>query len=342
MHIRLLAAIIVAVLATPAHADDWMARLADSQLVCRLSIPGTHDAATGEGFVPADSLTAAKIATTQELPLARQWAAGIRAFDLRPDVMAQGDTLRTLQIYHGEFATRMSLPGALRLLRDSLQAHPTEFAIIIMQHERSASRDGSQWEPMVRQCLAAYSSMMVDFRPDLTVGDMRGHMLLLSRDTYAGQPYGGYVSGWRFDPDVDWKHPALIRGRHAEGHLVLQDFYDMTAEGGMPAKLRAINRLALISSGNGDMPQDPFTWFINHTSGYMLTTTEYGASPVSLSEGYRANAAKTNKAMCQIIASHGGHMRTGLVMMDFGGADSSAGHDVLGAKLTRAVINSNF
>lgn len=349
--------ILLLLAATSALASDWMARLDDNSRVCRLSIPGTHDACTGYGFLSQDSLLGAAIATTQELDISGQWAAGVRAFDLRPDVRSLGDTTRIMQIYHGEFATRQTFAGVFDVLRDSLRAHPTEFAVIIMQHERSRNRDGSHWENMADYVLATNSDLIVDFRPDITVAQMRGRILVLSRDTYNAMPRGGYITGWRFDADVDWQQPATIKGSTLEGRLLVQDFYDMTWDGGMPAKLGAIERLLRLTSNANVLKADPNTWFINHTSGYLFTTTAYTSSPVSTSEGYRANAAETNRWLANLIEAkesrialktargkQPSHQRvhTGIVMMDFAGVDSSGKYDVGGARLVRAVINSNF
>lgn len=190
---------------TTTYASDWLSRIADDRRVCRLSIPGTHDACTGYGFVAQDTLAGNYIACTQQLDISAQWAVGVRAFDLRPDVLTtqpakdpnakyrkhhkdDDQPKRTLQIYHGEFATQQTFNGVFDVLRDSLAAHPTEFAIIIMQHERSSHRDGSHWEAMVDYALAENSDLLVDFRPDLTVGQLRGRILVLSRDTYRPTP----------------------------------------------------------------------------------------------------------------------------------------------------------
>ena len=332
---------------TSTYAYDWLARIDDDRRVCRLSIPGTHDACTGYGFLPQDTLAGNYIARTQELNISEQWAVGVRAFDLRPDVREEKstksskkakETKRTLQIYHGEFATQQTFNGVFNVLRDSLQAHPTEFAIIIMQHERSTNRDGSTWEAMVDYALAENSDLIVDFRPDLTVGQLRGRILVLSRDTYRPTPRGGYIKGWRFDAEVDWQKPATMHGYAMEGTLCVQDFYNMTWEGGTTAKLEAIERLLKAANSEEVAKQYPNMWFINHTSGFKYTSTEFTKEPVSTSEGYRANAADTNKFLAERIK---GHMTTGLVMMDFAGVDRSGNYDVMGKRLVQAVINSN-
>ena len=345
---RLLTLLLTLVAFTSVHAHDWLAHIDDDRRVCRLSIPGTHDACTGYGFLPQDTLAGNYIAYTQQLNISEQWAAGVRAFDLRPDVREEkltkqaktkNNTKRTLQIYHGEFATQQTFNGVFEVLRDSLRAHPTEFAIIIMQHERSANRDGTMWEAMVDYVLAKHSDLIIDFRPDLTVGQLRGRILVLSRDTYRPTPRGGYIEGWHFDAEVNYQQPATIRGYAMEGTLCVQDFYDMTWEGGTKAKLKAIEQLLNIANSEEVAKQYPNMWFINHTSGYKYTTTEFTKEPVSTSKGYRANAADTNRFLINLIK---GRMTTGLVMMDFAGVDRSDGYDVMGKQLVQAVINSNL
>lgn len=351
--------LLFAMFASPlvASANDWMARLSDDTRVCRVSIPGTHDAATGEGFIPEDTLLGNRIAITQELPLTKQWQAGIRAFDLRPDVRTDSLGKQSLHVYHGEFATRASFAYVLQLLRDSLRAHPTEFAVIIMRHESSPNRQSLRWGDMMDYALALNRDILVDFRPDITVGQMRGRVLLLSRDEYGTMPRGGYLSGWRHDADVDFTRPATIRGNYSEGRLVLQDFYDMSGEDGMPTKLGAIERLQRLVTNREVLGADANTWFVNHTSGYLLTTNNYGPEPVSTSEGYRANAAETNRWLVNLIESRESRVRhhlskigsgrphrvsTGIVMMDFGGCDNSGTYNVYGKRLVDTIINSNF
>ena len=58
-------------------AGDWMKRLPDNLFVSQVSIPGTHDAATGNG------VTLASYSQCQDIDVATQWSIGIRAFDFR-------------------------------------------------------------------------------------------------------------------------------------------------------------------------------------------------------------------------------------------------------------------
>ena len=124
------------ILSTTANATDWLGRISDDMPVCRLSIPGTHDAATGEGFIDADTLAGNYIARTQELTLAKQWEAGIRAFDLRPDLATDSLGMQSMTVFHGEFATNTTFSAVISMLRDSLHAHPHHNATRIVAQPR--------------------------------------------------------------------------------------------------------------------------------------------------------------------------------------------------------------
>lgn len=212
LHRTTVITLLFTILSTTANATDWLGRISDDMPVCRLSIPGTHDAATGEGFIDGDTLAGNYIARTQELTLAKQWEVGIRAFDLRPDLATDSLGMQSMTVFHGEFATNTSFSAVISMLRDSLRAHPTEFAIIIMRHESSPNRESSHWADRMDYILALNSDLLVDFRPDITVGQLRGRILLLSRDKYDSVPHGAFVEGWRHDGIIDTANPATIQG----------------------------------------------------------------------------------------------------------------------------------
>ena len=111
-----------------ASADNWITPMADNIYVSDMSIPGTHDSATGEGFDGFIGLLLGNTtAKTQDLTISQQWDCGIRAFDLRPTV-ENGDNGTYLHIYHGIIKTTMSFEDALITLRDKLKEAPGEFA----------------------------------------------------------------------------------------------------------------------------------------------------------------------------------------------------------------------
>ena len=178
-------------------ADDWMARLDDHVYVDQLSIPGTHDAGTGHGFDGGKINSSwgwlisiagpAKYGKTQDKNIGEQWDSGIRAFDLRPCVNGS-----SLHIYHGILGTKVSFHDALAIIRDKVIAHPTEFAVVMMRHETEGDNDNSTWAEKMSEVLSSdeFRPYLALFKPDLTVKDLRGKILILSRDNYANQPVG--------------------------------------------------------------------------------------------------------------------------------------------------------
>lgn len=319
-------------------AADWMARLSPDTRVCRLLIPGTHDAATGDGFMPADTVFGRTIAQTQEKSIAGQWQAGIRAFDLRPAVRTETDGSESLHLYHGEFATTRSFGSVMRQIADSVTAHPTEFAIIIMRHESSPSRHEARWAELMRQSLDSLGGVLADFRPDLTVADLRGRILVISRDSYGDVPRGGYAGGWSHSRRIADQTGAWIKGADpsVSARLMVQDFYDTSLPGGAKHKRTAIKAMFSKKQSTDLASPDACVWMINHASGYSLTISGIADEPVSLSQGYRDNAAHTNAFILRSLRS--ADRLSGIVLMDFAATDLSGGYDVMGKTLVEAMI----
>ena len=71
--------------------SQWMKGLADSRLVADLSLPGSHDACTADGWFYKDLGKIAEVsAKTQDLTIKEQLKVGMRVFDLRPERMHDG------------------------------------------------------------------------------------------------------------------------------------------------------------------------------------------------------------------------------------------------------------
>ncbi len=312
---------------TKALADAWMSRISDNAYIHQVSIPGTHDAGTGNG-TNMDSF-----ARTQDLSIAAQFEAGIRAFDLRPSVSG-GE----LKIYHGIVETKVTFNEALSAICDQLDAYPTEFAVVVMRHEddHESASDKELWNGLMEQVLndEKYAGRFADFSSTLTVGDMRGKILLLSRDKYAASPVGAFVTGWTHSADFADQGNGRVQGTNPRDYarLHVQDFYE--TKDAMDRKLSAIKslldhsvRLTTVSTHN---------WVINHTSGYSQTGL------FATADAYRKNAASTNIAVIDYLADENHAGPTGLVMMDFAGVDRSGDYDVNGKRLIDAVVANNF
>lgn len=311
----------------------WMGGIPDNTFVSQLSIPGTHDAGTGHGVNNVYVIVSGSTyATTQEKTLTEQWNSGIRAFDLRPAV--DGSRLR---IYHGIVSTNLYLDDALSTLCGLLDSHPSETCVVIIRHESEADDNNSSWSTKMKDLLNSNptKSHAVNYTPEAKLGDVRGKLLILSRDTYDTNPVGGYITGWGFSADFNNQKGGQIKGVGTQGPLYVQDYYDVSASGAPATKTASIQRLLQFSCTENT---NPGLWVINQTSGYSKTASVFG-NTVSTSDGYRDNAATQNPVVINYLNSHTGS--TGIVLMDYAGEDASNGYNVKGQALTNAIIANN-
>lgn len=315
--------------AVSASATPWMRDLSDDAFISQLSIPGTHDSATGHGFT---SWLMENYATTQDLNISAQWSVGVRAFDLRPAVSGNA-----LQIYHGVAATKLWFHDALADICRQLDAEPTEFAIVLMRHEDDGDSNNTNWASLTESAFAdpTVADRLATFSPDLTVGEARGKIIVLSRDAFTNKK-AGFISGWGCSPDfADQKGGTITRGTRT-ARLYVQDFYDCTASDGAARKDAAITALYEYSRGLCDEScRTPNLWVINHTSGYTRAAFPHGTW------GYRENAERANRHLWQLLQQEP-HGPTGIVLMDYGGVEKSGDQNTMGRTLVEALIANNF
>lgn len=318
-------------LSLQAHADNWMSRLPDNLYVSQVSLPGAHDAATGSGMQTSlGELTS----RTQDIDMAQQWSIGIRAFDLRPQV--DGDT--TLWANHGIMKTNMSFAETLYLLRDSLIANPSEFVVVHLLYADGFADDKDTYRTLLYQLLKSddLKDYLINFRRDLTVGDMRGKILLLSRDQYDTKPIGGFLKNWCGYIDWSQQTKGTITnggtGILATSPLYIQDLSDTHADGQLEAKVEAIETMLDFSTTHETKTTYNITWIFNFASGY--TTS------ISTMNGYRENAAATSAAFIDYLKEHNGP--TGIVLADFVGVDESNGYTTRGQELVDTLIANNY
>ena len=336
---RMCAACLLLTAPALSRSANWMSRLSDNAYVASLSIPGSHDAATGEGFGSGGAL-GEQFARTQDITIAQQWSIGIRAFDLRPAAYEDH-----LHLHHGIIPTEARFDSVMLQLRDSLVANPTEFVIIHLLHET----DGDQADTYNEQLLALLRSdelspYLVDFRKDLKVGEMRGKMLILSRDKYAAKPMGGFFQNWSGSDDWSRITGASIVGPGTGNTcgLYVQDFSDTHAADGISRKVAAMQRLLTSSFSHRNTNKSGImAWYLNFASAYSLVTSLFGYE-VSISDGYRDNAAHTHRAILDFIAGRKTFGPTGIVLMDYVGVDRSGEFETLGLEVVNAIIENNF
>lgn len=313
--------------------SQWMKGLADSRLVADLSLPGSHDACTADGWFYKDLGKIAEVsAKTQDLTIKEQLKVGMRVFDLRPERMHDGANY-VLRCSHGIMYTKLLVSDFFQQLKEFLAANPSEFLLLTI--DLSATSDKTAWGKEFTELVnsAEFRSMFADFKPRLTVGEMRGHVLMLSCQKYAEQPVGGYCNGWISEKG----HQELMKGNitGADGvktPLWVQDFWGKWAREGKDEAVVSTLEAAV----GRDLTAEKPAWVINFPSAY------FG---LPLSDSYRDNAVKANKVAADWLASHTGSV--GIIYMDFAGMEKSPSsfaetlYETYGMTLVDRVIQQN-
>ena len=291
--------------------QNWMKDLDDNLLLKSLSIPGAHDAATSA--CSSSGLTGS--AHTQTYTIAQQLAHGVRMFDLRPAWDG-----KNMVIYHGIVSTGVKFSDALTTLCDFLDAYPQEFLFVIMRHEDDIESDNqkAEWSMQMGKYLTDRKQYIIDFSPSLTVKDMRGKILLMSRNTYEGGPLGGYLSGGGDNSVYDRK---LTGPSGAYMTMSTQDMYDVAASGQLAQKVKAIKNMLAYS-----INEKKNCLYLNHASGYSKKTSILGYT-FSSYEGVQECARTCNKAIIDYMQGKTGPM--GFIMMDFAGDDEYQGQELI-------------
>ena len=348
----------------PTPITDWLSMVKDETKVCKLSIPGTHDTMTGMGFYqPLLKYVFNITAISQVSTLEQQMACGVRFFDLRPVVSI--DTLapdpaekRILRLAHGISEIDMTFEEAIDQMQRYLKAHPSEFFIAKLQADNGMENQ-STWTVQLKKVLGKqkYNGLFADhWRPDITVGEMRGKILWLSRfdlrPLKASFPHPVVFCEWPDeDPDiVEALNPAAQRScalysmsdTTVKATLYAQDYYKANSDVRMKNKQQTV--IDMMHSARQASATDDNIWVINHCSAY----TE--VSP----RGYITNAAVLHPLVIADLQNNQGTV--GIMPMDMachdyvhciinGGtpytSDYLYGFHPLSQSLTNLLIKSN-
>ena len=319
--------------AQTADYNSWQARLNDDTPIAALSLPGAHDAATGEGLH-----CIAGFGKTQELTLAEQWDCGVRAFDLRPAIDST-----TLHIYHGIIKTRITFDKAISIITGKLREQPTEFAIVLLREESDSENDKEKalWPRAIGECIAALGDTAAYFSPTMTVADLRGKILFLSRDRYTGTDKGATITGWNHS--AQGTKTATVSAHAGNAQLQVQDYYNTTSRQRQQAKANAILRFIELAN-----KATPATWTINFLSAY--SNTWMRITPFATTAGYKRNACTQHPTVVASLTAQEHHRRhTGILFMDYAGTEyAPAGlwhwsrFCTQGKTLVELIIEQNF
>ena len=293
-------------------SQDWLSYIDDATYVSRLTIPGTHDAATSTCQVAAGKC--------QVLTIAEQLDAGVRAFDLLRPSMDDNSTLGN--IYHSILDTGVSMSGAMSVFDSFLAAHPGEFVIVLMRYESDrqifSKIDESYYKAAMRAFLSSdphYQARKAAFRKDLTVGEMRGKILIISRnDLSPDSSCETAFTGWNHGNTAGAY--TTVSGTGGMARIFVQDMYspaqndDSSDEDFLAKKKELVCAMMDISASFRTLDVYANAWMINYCSAYV-------GSPLS-SDAYARNAVSTNRAAYDHLTGDSNPTGfSGLIMMDY-------------------------
>lgn len=304
----------------PTPATDWLSMVRDETKVCKLTIPGTHDTMTGMGFYqPVLKYIFNTTAISQVSTLEEQMNSGLRFFDIRPVVST--DTIakkKILRLTHGISELDITFEWTIDQLQSYLKAHPSEFFIVKLQFD-NGFEDQKDLYTLLSNVLhmSKYQGLFVDnWRPDITVGEMRSKILWLSR--YDLRPFNAafhypivYCDWPDEDPDIEEDiNPEAQRNcsmynmtdTTLTAKLYKQDYYKTTTEKRMRNKQKTV--IDMMHTAREATAGDEDIWIVNHCSAY----TE--VSP----RGYITNASNLHPLVIDDLQTYEGTV--GIIPMD--------------------------
>jgi len=304
----------------PTPATDWLSMVRDETKVCKLTIPGTHDTMTGMGFYqPVLKYIFNTTAISQVSTLEEQMNSGLRFFDIRPVVST--DTIakkKILRLTHGISELDITFEWTIDQLQSYLKAHPSEFFIVKLQFD-NGFEDQKDLYTLLSNVLhmSKYQGLFVDnWRPDITVSEMRGKILWLSR--YDLRPFNAafhypivYCDWPDEDPDIEEDiNPEAQRNcgmynmtdTTLTAKLYKQDYYKTTTEKRMRNKQKTV--IDMMHTAREATAGDKDIWIVNHCSAY----TE--VSP----RGYITNASNLHPLVIDDLQTYEGTV--GIIPMD--------------------------
>ena len=316
---------------------NWMAELPDEAYVCTLSIPGTHDSATGNGFT---SSIYAGSAQTQDKTIMEQLEMGVRAFDFRPGRKNAGSITNQnyrLRCYHGIAEIDLWYDDAIRDICSWLEKHPGEFIVIHLYpgpnnsigHSDNNDEASALHNELISE--AAVAPHIARFEPSLKVKDMRGKILFLKRwNLNWDSDKIGIMWDW---DETEWKSKEMYLKSNGyeerKTRIVMQDKANTKPE----EKIARFKDLYQFSSSYAPANERDMMWTLNFASSYNGTT--------SSRESYAENAAALLPEIPGMLEKAVGP--TGVVFMDWVGDDTHLSkYNTQGETAVRAIADNNF
>lgn len=277
--------------------STWMSHIPDSTRISEMSIPGTHDSATGalQAYVP--------FVSTQNIDIEQQFMAGVRAFDFRlctnyfVDPFTDDSWLVSIGFSHGPIPLDGNgLRTGLSTLSSVLKRYPSEGIIVSLKLD--LGRSTTEYEELFRKTIDGYSEFIASPQPGRfpTLSDIRGKILILRR---SGVPKDArFVDISRLDTQGDNSPDFPIKS--SIGTIRVEDLYKPDT---LDEKWSSIkNMIAAVGDG---------AWIITFTSGYITGEfTPFGMSAESTDKSI-------NYRLLDLVSHQPINRCIGTVLVDF-------------------------
>lgn len=326
----------------PNHAD-WMSNLYDSIPIRKVSIPGAHDAATGTVNLAGTSC--------QNLNVNELFDAGVRYFDFRTG-FTSGIEMR---MYHGFVDVSRTFIGVMNDLYNKLEEHQDEFVIVEVTIESDTKQKDNckdhlksyfrpQCKDSSRDVCRTYwkkesdynraKSKWMYFRPDLTVGDARGRVILLFNDEYDKPELmaGPYIPGRGDGPGsiayIKCVNPTVDVTVHSQN-----DYHEDVFDNDVTLKFYNYVRPEI----------EQFTQIVEEHPDSMIWCMNFLSAYIHLIPNQWEIAGPVNALFAQYVNQHP-QCYLGIVLMDYCGCPiwkNMASDTVNGDIALEAVINNN-
>ena len=189
-------------------ASKWMTQVADEVDFKKLSIPGTGGSfsynytADNNGYFRSQH-------THMTIP--EQWKVGIRAFEIVSNrIEKNGDgilgflnrvpaSLAGTPVTCNKNSVGINVGAAMEQINNQLNANPQECAVVIFTYQpegASPARNATRYAESLKLWFDGinYKDKFVLYRPDITLGEVRGKILVIVRLNQSGENDGGSFS----------------------------------------------------------------------------------------------------------------------------------------------------
>lgn len=186
-------------------ASKWMTQVANEIDFKKLSIPGTGGSFSYNYTADTDGYFRSQ---HTHMTIPEQWKVGIRAFEIVSDRIESGGflgfgaspaSLAGTPVTCNKNSVGINVGAAMEQINNQLNANPQECAVVVFTYQpegASPGRNATKYAQSLKLWFDGinYRDKFVLYRPDITMGEVRGKILVIVRLNQSGEKDGGSFS----------------------------------------------------------------------------------------------------------------------------------------------------